>query len=220
MSRASGGDAILHPDDQEPLWPTIGIPKGRLYETTVEILKRVGYPLTEVAPRNYHPRLPGMHPFILKPRAIPQMVALGMLDSGFCGRDLVAESNYGERLSVVVDLGTQPVRLVVAAHDPELVQYPPNNRPLVIATEFALLADRWATGKNLAHICLNTWGSTEAWCPDYCDLIVDVVESGATLAANGLVLIEELMPSTTVLIARTGSPVLKHDLVRALKERP
>jgi ATP phosphoribosyltransferase len=118
-----------------------------------------------------------------------------------------------------VDLGLQRVRLLAAAADPHILEQPPP-RPLAIATEFPLIADRWATARNLAHICLHTWGSTEAWAPTYADLVVDVVETGETMAANGLSVLDELLVSTTVLIARREQPghALHHRLVSRLRE--
>ncbi|MBX7221703.1 MAG: ATP phosphoribosyltransferase [Blastocatellia bacterium] len=195
----------------------VGIPKGRLFDEVARRMEKAGYPL-EVTPRNYHPRCEGIHPFILKPRSIPQMVALGLLDVGFCGRDLVRESGYDDRLVIAHDLDTQRVRLLAAAADPKILETPPK-RPLVIATEFPLMADRWATGRNLAHICINTWGSTEAWAPTYADLVLDVVETGETMAANGLTILEEIMESTTVMIVSAEYPrhALHHKFVSALK---
>lgn len=197
----------------------LGVPKGRLFDAVAGAMAAAGFPL-EVAPRNYHPRCPGLRPFILKPRSIPQMVALGLLDAGFCGRDLVEESGYDDRLRVALDLGLQRVRLVAASADPALLERPPR-RPLVIATEFPLVADRWATARQLAHICIHTWGSTEAWAPEYADLVVDVVETGETLAANGLTLIEELFTSTTVLVVGTDppGPPEHHRLVAELRRQ-
>lgn len=199
---------------REPL--RLGLPKGRLLESTSRALAAAGFPLELASPRDLHPRCPGLRPFLLKPKAIPAMVAHGLLDLGLCGRDLVIESDLDDRLQVLVDLATHRVRIVAAAADPGLIDRPPP-RPLVIASELPLVADRWATGRNLAHLTVNTWGSTEAWVPAHADVCVDVVESGATLAANGLVELETLFESTTVLVAPLGrSPARHHRLPRAL----
>jgi ATP phosphoribosyltransferase len=203
----------------EPL--RLGVPKGRLLESTGRALTDAGLPLVFAGPRDLHPGCQGLRPFVLKPRSIPAMVAHGLLDLGLCGRDLVHEADVADRLAVVVDLGTHRVRVVVAAADPRLVASPPP-RPLVIATEYPLLADRWASGRGLAHLCVNTWGSTEAWVPHHADACVDVVETGSTLAANGLVELETLLESTTVLVARADEPGVRfHRLVHALaRSRP
>jgi len=201
-----------------PGQPRVGIPKGRLFDAVTAAFASAGFPL-EVAARNYHPRCPGVTAFILKPRSVPQMVALGLLDMGLCGRDLVVESGYDDRLRVLADLGIQPVRVVAASAQPDILAHPPR-KPVVIATEFPSLADRWATGHNLAHICIHTWGSTEAWAPAYADIVVDVVETGETLRANGLTVLEEIMLSTTVLIGRADAPELAdHPLARSLGRR-
>jgi len=199
--------------------PRVGIPKGRLFDAVANAMAGAGFPL-EVVARNYHPHCPGLIAFLLKPRSVPQMVALGLLDMGFCGRDLVVESGYDDRLAVIADLGTQPVRLMVASAQPDILAHPPR-KPLVIATEFPAIADRWATAHNLAHICINTWGSTEAWAPAYADIVVDVVETGETLRANGLVVLEEILQSSTVLVARSDMPKLReHPLASALGRSP
>jgi ATP phosphoribosyltransferase len=196
----------------------VGIPKGRLFDTVAQSMANAGYPI-EVRPRNYHPRCEGLKAFILKPKSIPQMVALNLLDAGFCGRDLVAESGYDDRLSIIVDLGAQPVALVAAAAQPDILDSPPK-RPLVIATEFPFIADRWATARNLAHICINTWGSTEAWVPEYADIVIDVVDTGATMSAHGLTILDTVMQSTTVLIANSRRPchMLHHKFTSNLRK--
>lgn len=199
---------------REPL--RLGVPKGRLLESTSRALARAGFPLEPASPRDLHPRCPGLRPFLLKPRSIPAMVAHGLLDLGLCGLDLVRESDLDDRLQVLLDLRTHRVRIVAAAAEPRIISEPPA-RPLVVATELPLVADRWATGKNLAHLTINTWGSTEAWVPAHADVCVDVVESGATLAENGLVELETLFESTTVLVAPAGrAPARHHRLAKAL----
>ena len=197
----------------------VGIPKGRLLDAAVEAMGKAGYPL-QIKPRNYHPRCEGdIQAFLLKPRSIPQMVALELLDAGFCGRDLVLESGYDDRLEAALDLGLNRVRLVAAASDPSILEAPPR-RPLVIATEFPTLASRWATGRCLAHLCLHTWGSTEAWVPTYADIAVDVVETGDTMAANGLTVLEEIMTSSTVMVVRSdpNEAAKHHPLLARLAE--
>lgn len=187
----------------------IGVPKGRLLPAVSEVLRqRAGVDLAALPPRQLSLTVGGVRYYLLKPRSIPQLVALGFLDAGFCGRDLVAESGYDDRLEVFHDLGIQRVQLCVGAASADVVARPPS-RPVAIATEFPLLASRWAFSKNLSHLVLASWGSTEAWVPDLADVIVDVVETGATMQANGLVLLETLLESTTVLVQRRGG-ILEH----------
>jgi ATP phosphoribosyltransferase len=186
----------------------VGIPKGRLLQALLPVLGKAGVDFSALAPRQLSLTVGGVRYYLLKPRSIAQLVALGFLDAGFCGRDLLMESGYDDRLEVFHDLKTQPVQLCVGATSKDIVDRPPE-RPVAIATEFPLLASRWAFGKNLSHIILASWGSTEAWVPDLADVIVDVVETGATMQANGLVLLETILESTTVMVQRRDG-ILAH----------
>jgi ATP phosphoribosyltransferase len=91
------------------------------------------------------------------------------------------------------------VRIVVAANDKDVIRAFPR-RPLVIATEYPCIASRWAMGENLAHIILQTYGSTEGYVPGSADLAIDCIDTGDTMRANGLVEIAEITRSSTHLI--------------------
>jgi ATP phosphoribosyltransferase len=97
----------------------------------------------------------------------------------------------------------------VGSPDPHIVRHPPR-RPITIATEFPYLSSKWAFAHNLAHICLHTWGSTEAWAPEFADIVIDVVESGLTMEANGLTVLDTILKSATVLIERVERSPLPH----------
>jgi ATP phosphoribosyltransferase len=194
----------------------VGVPKGRLLPPLSTLLReKVSIDLSALPPRKLSLTAGGVRFYLLKPRSIPQLLALGFLDAGFCGRDLLMESGYDSALEVFCDLGMQRVQICVGAASAEILRAPPD-RPLAIATELPLLASRWAFSKNLSHIILASWGSTEAWVPDLADVIVDVVETGATMQANGLALLETIMESTTVLLQRRGGPLLHTALGAAL----
>jgi len=119
---------------------------------------------------------------------------------GFTGRDILKDTVY-EGLVELVDTKLNQVKIMAAAADEKILRSPPA-RPLVVATEFAFLADRWLSELGLAHVILHSHGSTEAYCPRFADLIVDVVETGDTLRANGLTPIHDFGPSSTVMITR------------------
>jgi ATP phosphoribosyltransferase len=173
----------------------LGLPKGRLQQGVVTLMRAAGFYLQPEA-RKLSTLDHGVDAVLLKPRAIPQLVALGFLDVGFCGRDILQDSIYDD-LHVLCDTGLNPVRLLAAATRADLLDAPPA-RPLVVATEFNHLADRWLTEKNLAHIILHAHGSTEAYAPRFADLVIDVVETGATLAQNQLTPVHEFGHSSTV----------------------
>jgi ATP phosphoribosyltransferase len=181
----------------------IALPKGRLFADVERLLRKAGMPLRFDGDRDYSPETgrEDITAKMIKPRAIPQLIALGRFDAGFCGLDLVREADYDE-VTTITDLGFNRVQIVVAVPvgSEDIVRKPPK-RPLVIATEYERMADRWALKKNLAHITVQTWGSTEAYAPDDADIVFDCRETGATMAANGLAVIEELMESTTYLVA-------------------
>ncbi len=177
--------------------------KGRLLPGVLALLEEAGITFAFTSDRDYRPTCAGadLEAKILKVRAIPQLIALGRFAVGFCGLDLVQEAAY-EHVVPILDLGLTPVELVVAVREGQegILENPPK-RPLLVATEYEHTADRWASRHNLAHITIQTWGSTEAYAPEDADVVFDCRETGATLVANGLVVVERLLRSTTYLIA-------------------
>ena len=182
------------------------LPKGRLLQGVVDKLKKVDIHF-EFVDRNYSPKCSSkdVTAKLLKVRAIPQLVALQNFDVGFCGLDLVRESDY-EEVVPLVDLGLNKVEIVVAVPEKErdIVQNPPK-RPVLIATEYEHMADKWALTNNLAHITIQTYGSTEGYAPEDADIVFDCRETGNTLRANNLIVIEKLMDSSTWFIANKFS---------------
>ena len=205
----------------------IALPKGRLWPQASALLKASGIDLTFLeGGRDYSPLSadPRVRAKVVKTRAIPQLVALGNFDAGFCGLDLVREAGY-EEVVPFADLGLNGVQIVVAAPRSSawILENPPK-RPIVIATEYLRLADEWAMRNNLAHITIQTWGSTEGYAPEDADLVFDCVETGKTLEANGLVILEKLFSSTTyfvvnrsVLDSPTGGAELRYFSEKFLK---
>ena len=194
----------------------LALPKGRLQDGVLSLLAEAGVTFAFQSDRDYRPVVsdPRLAAKLVKVRAVPQLVALGNFELGFCGLDLVREADY-EQVVPLLDLGLSPVELVVAvrAGDEDIVTHPPK-RPLLIASEYVQLADRWALERNLAHITIQSWGSTEAYAPEDADIVFDCSETGTTLAANGLVVLERLMHSSTHLVAH--GPALDVPEVRAL----
>ena len=176
----------------------VGIPKGRLEAGVLATLARAGFALTFPTERALR-SLPveGIIFQRFKPREIPRLLHRGQLQAGFTGLDLLRDGDY-EDLLPVVDLGFGAVDIVVAAAEPGLLEDPPP-RPLVIATEYKRLAHAWAFERNIAHVIQETSGSTEGYVPDFADLCIDCVETGATLRENGLFVLETLFRSTAQL---------------------
>ncbi len=199
------------------------LPKGRLLSGVTDLLEKTGLTFHFDNDRDYSGEgsVAGTSGKLIKARAVPQMVALGNFEVGFCGIDLVRDSGY-EQVVPLLDLGLNGVIIVVAVPRAraDILENPPR-RPLLIATEYERLADAWAFEHGLAHITIQTHGSTEAYVPEDADIIVECVETGRTLEANDLVAVEELFPSTTHMVANRMAleDVQKGEQIRALVEQ-
>lgn len=179
----------------------LALPSGRIFPAVWRLLEEAG--LTEDAPeRGYRPTLrdPAFEAKLLKAKMIPAMLALGARDLGFCGADWVHESGGGA-LVELLDTGLDPVRIAVAAPQSLLAGGRLPDRPLIVASEYERYAHAWIAARHLNAVVLPSRGTTEALPPEDCDCIIDNIATGATLAANGLVVVEELARSTTRLYA-------------------
>lgn len=176
------------------------IPKGRMFEGVRRLLADGGLDISATE-RGYRPSisLPGFGVKLLKPRAIVEMLAAGSRDIGFAGADWVRET--GADLVEIVDTGLDRVRLVAAAPAVLLEDGRLPDRPLVVASEYEQIAQAWIGERGLDATLLRSYGATEVLPPEDADCIIDNTATGATLAANGLMIIDELMTSSTRLYA-------------------
>jgi ATP phosphoribosyltransferase len=173
--------------------------------------------------REYRPEisLSGFEVKILKPQAIVKMLQVGSRDLGFTGADWVAE--FGADLVELLDTGLDPVRLVAAAPADRLVNGQLPNEPMIVASEMEQLTRAWIARRGLNATFLRSFGATEVYPSEDADCIVDIVASGATLRANGLQVVDELMTSSTRLFANAAAldnPVLRRridDLVTLVR---
>lgn len=178
----------------------LGMPKGRMAEGVNRLMADAGIRIQSAA-REYRPEvsLGGFGTKLLKPQAIVKMLQLGSRDIGFAGADWVEE--FGGGVVELLDTGLDPVRVVVAAPGGKLKTRGELRRPLVVASEFERLTERWIERQQQPAKFLRSFGATEVYPPEDADCIIDVVATGATLKANGLDVIEEIMTSTTRLYA-------------------
>ncbi len=181
----------------------LALPKGRMAEGVTRLLADAGIQLRYGA-RQYRPAisLPGVEAKILKPQNIIEMLHVGSRDVGFAGADWVAE--LGVELVELLDTGLDPVRLVAAAPRELLVEGGLPQRPLVVASEYERLTTAWIRARGLAATFVRSYGATEVHPPEDADCIVDITATGATLEANGLEIVEEIMTSSTRLYAHPG----------------
>lgn len=178
----------------------IALPKGRMADGVTALLADAGITLTGTA-RGYRPAI-GLECAdvkILKPQNIVEMLQAGTRDVGFAGADWVAELDAD--LVEVLDTGLDPIRVVAAAPRSLLVDGRLPDRRLVVAAEFERLTKDWIANAGLDASYLRSFGATEVFPPEDADCIVDVAASGATLRANDLVIVDEVMQSSTRLYA-------------------
>jgi ATP phosphoribosyltransferase len=129
------------------------------------------------------------------------MLEAGARDVGFAGADWVAELEA--EVVELLDTGLDPVRLVAAAPPGVIGREGRLGRsgPIVVASEYVRLTERWMGERGLEGRLLRTFGATEVFPPEDADCIVDNTATGSTLRANGLEIVDELMRSSTRLYA-------------------
>lgn len=176
------------------------LPTGHTEKKVLELLDQIGINFKATS-RSYRPTCSdsAIEAKFLKAQNIPGLVGLGRHDCGFSGYDWIVEQ--GADVVELLDLGFDPVRIIAAVPE-DLVSQLENRRkdkarPLVVASEYRNLALDYIarTGNNAVYV--QAFGATESLPPEDADIIIDNTASGATLKANRLVIIEELMRSST-----------------------
>lgn len=180
------------------------LPKGRIQENVFSLLRRIGLPFAADG-RSLRPACgdDAIEAKILKPQNIPQLVALGRHDAGFTGHDWVVEQNAA--VQELLDLGTDPVRIVAAVPEALAAGDRWRSERVVVASEYRNLAGEFIRSRNLDAVFIQSFGATEALPPEDADVIVDNTSTGATLRQNRLVIVDELMRSTTRFVANPAT---------------
>lgn len=184
--------------DSGPL--RLALPKGRMEAGVLALLADAGIDVTPSS-RGYRPAisLPDCEAKVLKPQNIIEMLQLGSRDVGFAGRDWVDE--LGADVVELLDTGLDRVRIVAAAPVALLADGRLPSRPLIVASEYETLSRRWMTKCGVEGEFVRSYGATEVFPPEDADVIVDNTATGATLVANGLAIVDEVMRSSTCLLA-------------------
>jgi ATP phosphoribosyltransferase len=177
----------------------LALPKGRMEQGVLALLADAGIRVT-FGRRGYRPNLSlaGFETKILKPQNIVEMLHLGSRDVGFAGADWVAE--LAAEVVELLDTGLDPARLVAAA-TPEFAAGGLERASFVVASEYERLTLEWLARRGLEATFVHSYGATEVFPPEDADCIVDNSATGETLGANGLVVVDELMRSSTRLYA-------------------
>lgn len=183
----------------------IGLPKGSLQEATFDLFKKAGFNIT-LSSRSYKPTVddPELEIRLLRAQEIASYVEQGFLDLGLTGRDMVAES--GAKVATICDLRfskatANPARWVLVVPETSKIKSVHDLQGKRIATEAVRITRSYlAKHKVKAHVEFS-WGATEVKVPELVDAIVDITETGSSLRANQLRIVDTIMESYPVLIA-------------------
>jgi len=187
----------------------LGIPKGSLENATVDLFRRAGFQIT-VSSRSYFPSIddPEIECMLIRAQEMARYVEDGVLDAGLTGRDWVEENNA--KVHAVADLiyakqSFGKVRWVLAVPESSPVKSVKDLEGKVIATELVAATQRYLKANGVTAKVEFSWGATEVKPPELADAIVEVTETGSSLRANKLRIVETVMESNTQLIANVDS---------------
>ncbi|WP_225072403.1 ATP phosphoribosyltransferase [Desulfuromonas sp. CSMB_57] len=183
----------------------LGIPKGSLENATVELFRQAGWTI-RLSSRNYFPAIDDeeMACSLIRSQEMSKYVERGTIDVGIAGRDWVMENDSD--VEIISDLvyskvSRRPARWVLVVTQDSPVQKPEDLAGKTISTELVGFTRRYFAERNVPVEVEFSWGATEAKVVEgLCDAIVEVTETGSTIKANGLRIVETLMESTPVVL--------------------
>ena len=183
----------------------LGLPKGSLQEATFELFRKAGYNVS-ARERSYYPSIDDKEISVLLLRAqeMARYVEDGVLDAGITGYDWVVENDahVHEVTTLRYSKSTpRPVRWVLAVPEKSDIQSVKDLEGKRIATELVNATKKYLRDHGVTAHVEFSWGATEVKAPDLVDAIVDVTETGSSLRANNLRIVETLFESETKLIA-------------------
>lgn len=187
----------------------LGLPKGSLQESTFALFKRAGFNVT-CSSRSYTPTIDDeeIKCRLLRPQEMSRYVELGLLDAGICGWDWVYEN--GSDVQEVCELNyskatSNPVRWVLAVPNDSKIKSVKDLAGKRISTEAVGLVKRYLKKNHVKADVEFSWGATEVKAPELVDAIVDLTETGSSLRANNLRIVDTILVSTTRFIANKAS---------------
>lgn len=196
----------------------LGLPKGSLQEATLRLFKKAGYHIT-VSARSYYPVFddPEIESMLIRAQEMARYVEDGVLDCGLTGHDWVLEQDAD--VVEIAELkyakeGFRPVRWVVAVPTESKIRSVKDLSGKRVATELVGFTRRYFKAKGIKAEVDFSWGATEVKPPYLADAIVEITETGTSLRANNLRIVDTLIESTTRFIANRKS---WHDKVKRRK---
>ncbi|MGE0443600.1 MAG: ATP phosphoribosyltransferase [Vicinamibacterales bacterium] len=193
----------------------LGIPKGSLQDATIQLFARAGFNIY-VSSRSYFPTIddPEIECMLIRAQEMARYVSDGVLDAGLTGQDWIAEHEAGDGVTGVIEpiadliyakQSFGKVRWVLAAPEDSGINSPQDLEGKTIATEL-VRATRAYFAKHKVNVDVEfSWGATEVKPPTLADAIVEVTETGSSLRANRLRIIDTVMESNTQLIANKSA---------------
>jgi ATP phosphoribosyltransferase len=186
---------------------TIGIPSGSLFDATIDLFAKAGFAISG-SRRSYRPSVddPELNIRLLRAQEISRYVEQGFLDCGITGQDWIAENESKvEELAELTysKVSAQRTRWVLVVPEDSPVRSVEDLAGKRIATEAVGLTRRFFESRGITAEVEFSWGATEVKVPDLVDAIVDITETGSSLRANKLRIVETLMESSPAFIANT-----------------
>ncbi len=183
----------------------IGLPKGSLQESTLKLFRKAGYHIT-VSSRSYYPAFddPEIEAMLIRAQEVAGYVEAGILDCGLTGKDWIMEQNAA--VHEVAELmyakeGFRPVKWIIAVPENSPIKTVKDLRGKRIATELVGFTRRYLKSKGVKAEIDFSWGATEVKPPHLADAIVELTETGTSLKANNLRIIDTILESSTRFIA-------------------
>ena len=187
----------------------LGLPKGSLQESTLKLFRKAGYHIT-VSARSYYPSLddPEIEAMLIRAQEMAGYVENGVLDCGLTGRDWILEQNadvYEVAELIYAKEGLRPVKWVIAVPNDSKIKTLKDLEGKRIATELVGFTKKYLKSKGIKSEVDFSWGATEVKPPHLADAIVELTETGSSLKANNLRVIETILESSTRFIANKRS---------------
>src|SRR5438874_2890205 len=193
----------------------LGIPKGSLQDATIQLFARAGFNIY-VSSRSYFPGIddPDIECMLIRAQEMARYVSDGVLDAGLTGQDWIAEHEAGDGKTGVIESLADliyakqsfgKVRWVLAAPEDSAIRSAKDLEGKTVATELVRATRAYFAKQRVSVNVEFSWGATEVKPPMLADAIVEVTETGSSLRANRLRIIDTLMESSTQLIANKKS---------------